>query len=52
MTPVRPLIITGHVIYSDSGTSISEINSVTCCNLSDAVQPEELDRLTELLLWC
>lgn len=52
MTSVWPLIITGHVNYSDSRTSISEINSVTCYNLSDAVQPEQLDRLAELLLWC
>lgn len=44
MTPVRPLIITGHVNYSDSGASISEMHSVTYCRLRAAVQPQERER--------
>lgn len=34
-------VIAGHVDYSESGASISELNSVTGTDLRAAVQPEE-----------
>ncbi len=38
------LVIAGHTEYSESGASISELNSVTGCNLRAAVHPEERER--------
>ena len=44
MTPEWSLVIAGHIDYSEGGAFISEVNSVTCCNFSAAVQPEESER--------
>ena len=44
MTPEWSLVIAGHIDYSEGGAFISEVNSVTCCNFSVAVQPEESER--------
>ena len=44
VAPERPLVIPGHINLSESGASISELNSVTLCNLSAAVHPEERER--------
>lgn len=41
MTPEWSLVIAGYIDYSESGSSISELNSVTGCNYKAAVQPEE-----------
>lgn len=42
-TPERPLVIAGHTDHRESGVSVSELNSVTGCNLRAAVHPEERD---------
>ena len=44
MTPEWSLVIEGHTDYSESGASISELNSVTGCNLRAAVHPDVRER--------
>lgn len=44
VAPEWPLVIPGHINYSESGTSVSELNPVTLCNLRAAVHPEERER--------
>ncbi len=41
MTNEWSLVIAGHVNYNENGAFISELNSVTDCNLRGVVQPEE-----------
>ncbi len=44
VAPERSLVVACHIEYSESGASISELNSVTGCNLRAAVHPEERER--------
>lgn len=39
--PERSLVTAGHTHHGESGASVSELNSVTLCDLRAAVQPEE-----------
>lgn len=41
MTAEWSLVIAGHIDYSESRVSISELNSVADCNLRAVVHPEE-----------
>ncbi len=44
VTPEWSLVIAGHIEYSESGVSISELNPVVGCNLRAAIHPEERER--------
>ena len=41
MTPEQSLVIASHTDDDEGGASISELNSVTGCDLRAAVQPQE-----------